>query len=84
MLLITSLKPVHLTRTVHRWLQRHRALSEQWIISVVTWTEHPEKEDDFQLLATTKVGGKLKLVSIWVRDYSWRYLVYKIHMEALK
>jgi len=78
---MSSIKPVHMTRTVYRWLQRHQDISEQWILSVVTWTEHPLERDDYTMLKYTKVGGRIKKVTLWIRNYSWRYLVYKIHME---
>lgn len=44
-----SIKPVHITRTVNHWLQKHRDVSEDWITSVVLWTPHSNINDEFKL-----------------------------------
>ncbi len=44
---------------------------------------HSIESDDYQLETITSVRGKTKKIIIWIRNYSWRYLVYKIHMENL-
>lgn len=76
-----SIKPVHITRTVNHWLQKHRDVSEDWITSVVLWTPHSNINDEFKLEKIIKRKRNRKKVTLWVKDYSWRYLVYKAHME---
>lgn len=77
-----SIKPVHKTRTVYRWLVRHRAISEEWIDSVVIWTIKPKNIDEFILEKNTKINEKRKKIKLWIKDYNWRYLAHKIHMET--
>ena len=79
-----SLKPVHTTRSVIRWLTRHNQVSEEWIESIVLWTPHPVDNDQFTIKKVIKIKGKRKKITLWIRNYNWRYLVYKIHMEKLK
>ena len=52
-----STKPVHTTRNVQRWLQRHREISEEWIQSVVLWTEKPFNQEEFIIERLVKVSG---------------------------
>ena len=53
-------KPVHIARSVQRWLQRHKEISEEWIQSVVLWTEKPLNQEEFVIETLKEVSGKRK------------------------
>ena len=63
-----SIKPVHTTRSVLRWLQRHREVSEEWIQSVVLWTPKESEQEEFNIEKIIKISGKRKKNKLWIRN----------------
>ena len=76
------MKPVHFSKATQRWFQRHRQVSQERIGSIVRWSIHPPDSSQYELHEIIMVRGVPKRVTIWVHEYSWNYLVYKIHIEG--
>ena len=79
---ISEFKPVYYSKTVQRWFQRHRSISSERISSIVRWSEHPKDKDLYELVEIVIIKGKPRKITVWVREFSWSFLVYKLHMES--
>jgi len=78
-------KVVQTTRAVQRRLQRHRFINEVWVRQIVMDMPMERRryinEEEFIIQTLRRTDGKLVKVSLWVHDYGWRFLVYKVHVE---
>jgi len=38
-------------------------------------------EEEFVIESLRRTDKKIAKISLWVHDYGWRFLVYKVHVE---
>jgi len=78
-------KVVQITRTVQRSLQRHRFINEAWVRQIILDMPMERRryinEEEFIIQTLRRKDKKTVKVSLWVHDYGWRFLVYKVHVE---
>lgn len=80
-------KIVQVTATVFRKVLKHPFINEAWIRQIVIDTPREKRkridEEEFIIETLRKVNRAIVKVSLWVREYEWRFLVYKIHVESI-
>lgn len=80
-------KVVQVTATVFRKVLKHPFINEAWVRQIVIDTPHEKRkridEEEFIIETLRKVNRAIVKVSLWVREYEWRFLVYKIHVESI-
>ena len=78
-------KVVQTTHTVQRGLQRHRFINEAWIRQIILDIPIERRkyinEEEFVIESLRRTDKKIAKISLWVHDYGWRFLVFKIHVE---
>lgn len=78
-------KPVLISPTAYRWLQRHRFLSEEVIIGIVLNCPTSERKysDDnrFQIIFKRRKNGKFVKITLWVHENKDSLYVGKLHSE---
>ncbi len=78
-------KPVLISSTAYRWLQRHHFISEEVIIGIVLHcptSERKHSEDNsYQIAFKRRKNGKLVKITVWVNESKESFYVGKLHSE---
>jgi hypothetical protein len=78
-------KRVELGPAAYRWLQRHRFVSEEALISVVLHTPESERkytdENRFQLSFLKKKNRKFVRITLWIEERQTTLFIGKAHSE---
>jgi len=81
-------KVVQTTRSVQRSLQRHRFINEAWVRRIILDMPMARRryvnEEEFIIQTLRRTDDRLVKASLWVHDYGWRFLVYKVHVEPTR
>ena len=81
------MKRVELGPVAYRWLIRHRFISETVIISIVQSTPKSSREylneNHFVINFRRKKDGGYVKITMWVKETTSTYFVYKLHSQRL-
>ncbi len=78
-------KPVLISPTAYRWLQRHRFTSEEAIIGIVLHCPISERKcldgNSFQIVFKRRKDGKFVKITLWINENKDSFYIGKLHSE---